>query len=133
MVISTVIATLFGALLGLRFKVLIAAPASLVAVVIAAVSGTVHGDGITWLVLTALAVVASLQVGYIVGCTLRVLLAGTRAGTKDGVALPTGAEVVELSLRRHGHCVEVISEEGIELSPNLGDRGGRRQRFERAV
>jgi hypothetical protein len=84
MVVSSVIATLLGVLLGLRFKVLIVVPANFVAVVIAAVGGTVQGDSITWLVLTALAAVASLQVGYIAGCTLRVLLAATRAGTKDG-------------------------------------------------
>jgi hypothetical protein len=131
MVISTLIGTLFGALLGLRFRAFIVAPATFVAVAIVAVSGAGRGDGITWLVLTVIAVAASLQVGYIAGCTLRAIVAATRARNDDGGALPTGAQAVEVSLRGDSRCLEVINEEGIELSPNLGYR--RRQRFERAV
>jgi hypothetical protein len=61
-----------------------------------------------------IAVVASIQVGYIAGCILRAIVAATRANN-DGVALPTPAQPV-------GVEVGSINEEGIELSPNLGDR-----------
>jgi hypothetical protein len=90
MLMSTLIGALFGALLGLHFKVLIVVPASFVAIAIVAVGGTMRGDGITWLVLTAIAVVSSLQVGYIAGCILRDIVAATRADN-NGIALPTGA------------------------------------------
>jgi hypothetical protein len=96
MVISTLIGTFFGALLGLRFKVVIVAPAILIAVAIVAVSGAVHGDGIMWIALTALAVAASLQVGYIAGCTLRAIVAATHTNN-DGVALPTRARAIKYS------------------------------------
>jgi hypothetical protein len=122
MVISTVIGMLFGALLGLRFMALIVPPAIFVAVAIAAVSGIVRGDGIVWLVLTMIAVAAALEVGYIAGCTLRVIVAAKRANTDDGVSLLTSDRAVEISSRGDSHCLEVINEEGIELSPNLGDR-----------
>jgi hypothetical protein len=86
MVISTLIGTLFGTLLGLRFMALIVPPAIFVAVAIVAVSGTARGDDIVWLVLTMIAVAASLQVGYIAGCILRAIVAAIRANN-DGVAL----------------------------------------------
>jgi hypothetical protein len=94
MVISTLIGLFFGALLGLRFKVLIVAPAIFVAVDIVAVSGTVRGDGIMWIVLTALAVAVSLQVGYIAGCTLRAIVA---AHANNGVVLPTRGRAIKYS------------------------------------
>jgi hypothetical protein len=86
MVLSTLIGILFGALLGLRFKVLIFVPAIFVAVAIVAVSGAPRGDDIVWLVLTMIAVAASLQVGYIAGCMLSSIVAAPRAN--NGVALP---------------------------------------------
>jgi hypothetical protein len=119
MVISILIGTLFGALLGLRFRALIVAPATFVAIV--AVGSTVRGDGIMWPVLTVIVVAASLQMGYVAVCTLRAIVVATRANN-DGVALPTGAHAVEVSSKGDSHCLEVINEEGIGLSPNLGDR-----------
>jgi hypothetical protein len=94
MIISTLIGTLFGALLGLRFRAWIVAPATFVAIGIVAVSGTVHGDGIMWIVLTALAVAASIQVGYIAGCTLRAIVA---AHANNGVAPPTRGQAIKYS------------------------------------
>jgi hypothetical protein len=94
MMISTLIGTLFGALLGLRFGAWIVALATFVAIGIVAVSGTVHGDGIMWIVLTAFAVAPSLQVGYIAGCTLRTIVA---AHANSGVVMPTRGRAIKCS------------------------------------
>jgi hypothetical protein len=93
MVISTVIGTLFGALLGLRFRALIVAPVIFVAVAIIAVGGMARGDEAKALALAVIVVAASLQVGYVAGCTLRAVVAAARARNDDGVALPTRARL----------------------------------------
>jgi hypothetical protein len=68
MMIFIIIGTLAGILLGLRFKVFVLVPA----ILIAACAIIVTGHGLKVIVLTALATAAVLQIGYILGCVVRV-------------------------------------------------------------
>jgi hypothetical protein len=61
-----------GVLLGIRFKVLVLVPASLLAAVIVVANGS--GQQLGAVVLTLLGTVASLQIGYVVGSILRALV-----------------------------------------------------------
>jgi hypothetical protein len=61
-----------GVLLGLRFKVLVILPASLLAAIIIIATGSRQQWGA--IVLTLLATLASLQIGYVVGSILRTLV-----------------------------------------------------------
>jgi hypothetical protein len=62
------IAAIAGILLGLRFKVFVLVPAVLIAAGVA----IIIGHGLKMVVLTMLATTALLQIGYILGCVVRV-------------------------------------------------------------
>ena len=70
MMMSLMIGTIVGMLLGLRFKVFILVPVILIA------AGTiiVGGHGLKMIVLTMVATAASLQIGYVLGCAVRMYL-----------------------------------------------------------
>jgi hypothetical protein len=63
-----IIAAIAGILLGLRFKVFVLVPA----VLIAAGVVIIIGHGLKMVALTMLAITALLQIGYILGCVVRV-------------------------------------------------------------
>jgi hypothetical protein len=67
MMMSLMIGTIVGILLGLRFKVFILIPVILVA----AGAIIVAGHGLKVIVLTVVATAALLQIGYVVGCAAR--------------------------------------------------------------
>jgi hypothetical protein len=69
MIVFLAIGTIAGILLGLRFKVFVLVPAILLATVVIIASG--HELKVT--ALTVFGTVVSLQIGYIVGCVLRVM------------------------------------------------------------
>jgi hypothetical protein len=69
MLVFLVVGAIAGILLGVRFKVLVLVPASLLATVIIIAYGS--GHTLSEIVLTALGTVVSLQIGYIVGSVLR--------------------------------------------------------------
>ena len=71
MAIFLITGAIAGILLGLRFKVLVLVPAILLATVVIIVNGSDHKLSV--IVLTAVGTAASLQIGYVVGCILRVL------------------------------------------------------------
>jgi membrane-anchored glycerophosphoryl diester phosphodiesterase (GDPDase) len=71
MVVFLITGAIAGIMLGLRFKVLVLIPAILVATVVIIVNGS--GDKLSVIVLTVVGTAASLQIGYVVGCILRVL------------------------------------------------------------
>jgi hypothetical protein len=71
MLVFLIAGAIAGILLGIRFKVLILVPASLLAAVVVIVTGSSHDLGPV--VLTLLGTVASLQFGYVVGSLLRTL------------------------------------------------------------
>ena len=70
MMMSLMIGTIVGMLLGLRFKVFILVPVILVEV------GTVilGGHGLKVIVLTGVAAAASIQFGYVLGCAVRMYI-----------------------------------------------------------
>jgi len=63
--------TIAGILLGLRFKVLVLVPASVLATVVIILSGS--GHELSTIILTLVGTVVSLQMGYIAGSVLRSL------------------------------------------------------------
>jgi hypothetical protein len=67
MAVFLVVGTIAGVLLGLRFKVLVLVPASLLATAVITVSGFVRGHEPGMIALTVFGAVASLQIGYFVG------------------------------------------------------------------
>jgi hypothetical protein len=67
MAVFLVVGTIAGVMLGLRFRVLILGPASLLATAVITVSGFVSGHEPRMIALTVFGAVASLQIGYLVG------------------------------------------------------------------
>ena len=77
MLILAMAAILLGAVLGLRFKVLILLPAAVVAVAIIVAAGSIEHSSFSAIAVDAVLVLAGLQMGY---------LAGAIAGGLMGVA-----------------------------------------------
>lgn len=71
MLILTVVGVSLGAVLGLKFKVLVLVPAIVIAVLATVAQGMVHGDGIWQVGLATIVATVSLQVGYAVGLFVR--------------------------------------------------------------
>jgi hypothetical protein len=84
------ICLLVGAVLGQRFKVIALIPA--LALAITATAGITHG-GTFWQILgAAFAATTSLQIGYLAGAVIRLLMAASRASrkrAKSHTALPS--------------------------------------------
>ena len=86
MLVSSISALLFGMLLGLRFKVLIVAPASLGAILFAICAGIMRAD-VPWKIgLGAAAALVCLQVGYVAGM---IILSRLGSGLVPGYNSPT--------------------------------------------
>jgi hypothetical protein len=71
MAVFLITGAIIGIILGLRFKVLVLLPASVLATVVIIISGS--GHSLSTIVLTLVGTVVSLQVGYIAGSVLRFL------------------------------------------------------------
>jgi hypothetical protein len=69
MTVFCIFGAIAGILLGLRFKVFVLVPAILLAVVVIILSS----HGLKVIALTVFGTVVLLQIGYIVGCVLRVM------------------------------------------------------------
>jgi hypothetical protein len=78
MLVFLIIAALVGIGLGLRFRISVLLPAILVTVAIVAIHGIALGDSASTTAITLFLVVTSLQVSYLTGCVLRVVLALAR-------------------------------------------------------
>jgi hypothetical protein len=74
MFILAMISFLVGAVLGLRFKVFILVPAIGLALAVAAVTGIGVGDGVWRLVGTMVVAATLLQLGYVGGSILRLVI-----------------------------------------------------------
>lgn len=70
---------LIGVVLGQRFKVLVLVPGTGLAFVVTILAGIVRADAIWPIVLAAIEIAWSLQIGYIVGTGIRHLLLVARA------------------------------------------------------
>lgn len=71
MIFFFVIGAIAGILLGLRFKVFVLVPATLLVAAVVVAGGN---QPAVMIALTAVGTVALLQIGYLVGCTARSLL-----------------------------------------------------------
>ena len=69
-----IIGTIAGIMLGLHFKVLILVPATLLATVVITVTGIASGHELRVIALTVFGTVALLQIAYIVGGILKVVI-----------------------------------------------------------
>jgi hypothetical protein len=72
MLVFLIAGAIAGVLLGLRFKVLVIVPASLLAAIMIIATGS--GQQLGAFILTLLVTLASLQIGYVVGSILRALV-----------------------------------------------------------
>ena len=77
------IAAVVGIILGLRFKVLVLVPATLLATAVVTAIGLIGGQQFRVIAFTLVGAAALLQVGYIVGCVLEVA-APWRLARKSG-------------------------------------------------
>jgi|SRR5450631_4755337 len=91
MVILLVIGILVGAVLSLRFKVLVLVPVICGALSIVVVDGIARGDGLLRLAVAMIAIATSVQLGFILGVGARSVIGATRAGNHDRVSMPTSA------------------------------------------
>jgi len=80
MLVFLIAGAIAGILLGIRFKVLVIVPASLLAAIIIIANGSGHESGAV--VLTLLATLAALQIGYVVGSILRVAIRANVPGAE---------------------------------------------------
>jgi hypothetical protein len=88
------ICLLTGMALGQRFKVLVLAPALALVVGLSIVVGVAHADPVWLIISIAVGAMVSLQIGYLLGTGIGVLLVGVRArrthATHLGSSSPTG-------------------------------------------
>ena len=74
-----ILGILFGAVLGMRFKVFALFPAIAVGIALTAIATSMKGVGL-WSALIAVALISiGLQVGFLVGAMIRCLMAASRA------------------------------------------------------
>jgi len=74
-----------GIVLGLRYKILILVPALMVAMIFAIIVGVASADSFWSIVLTTVAVVIVVQLGYLAGIAIREVIAAIRSPRKgDG-------------------------------------------------
>lgn len=88
MVVFLIIAVIAGTLLGLRFKLFVLVPATMLATVVIIVSS--HEPRV--IALTMVGTVVSLQIGYIAGCVLRVVAGEHLPGRKTARYSTSGSE-----------------------------------------
>jgi hypothetical protein len=115
MVISTISGTLVGALLGLRFRVMIIVPAIFIAAAIVTASGTARGDGAAAIAVAVIVVAASLQVGYFAGAVLRAIVGAIGTSNEDRAVLASRAPAGEVSSRPEG-IVALVGESRLAVS-----------------
>ena len=119
MLVSSISMLLFGMLLGLRFKVLIVAPASLGAMLFAICVGIMRAD-VPWKIgLGAAAAIACLQVGYVAGIIILSRLGsglvpgynGPSTQVRHAVQKTHGQDSVDLVTRQQDNWKTYANEE----------------------
>jgi hypothetical protein len=95
MVILMMIGILVGAVLGLRFKVLVLVPVICGALAIVVVDGIARETGLWQLLLAMIVIAISLQLGYVLGIVARFIMVAARVPNHGGVSMPTSAGMSE--------------------------------------
>jgi hypothetical protein len=80
-----IISVVFGVLLGLRFRVLVLIPATLLMTVAVGLVGIANAQAFWTVALTTVVIIGSLQCGYIVGCIMQMFYFSTRVPTRPAV------------------------------------------------
>lgn len=93
MLTLAIISLLIGVSLGLRFTMLSLVPAIGLALALVAANGIVVEEGIWRLVGSMVVVATFIQVGYLGGNVLRLVIFGTRAADHGSASMPTSTEV----------------------------------------
>jgi hypothetical protein len=86
-----ILSTLTGAVLGVRFKVFILVPASILVAAVTLTFVTAHGNGSWSFVFATLLAITALQVGYLAATVTRFVTVGTRLST----TLPKSSAAVQ--------------------------------------
>jgi hypothetical protein len=79
-----IIGFVIGIVLGLRYKILILVPALMFAILFAIIVGVASADSFWSIVLTTVAVLIAVQLGYLAGIVIRDVIAVIRPPKKDG-------------------------------------------------
>jgi hypothetical protein len=79
-----IIGVVVGVVLGLRYKILILVPALPFAMILAIAVGVGRADTFWSIVLTAVALVIAVQLGYLAGILIHAAIAAIRPSRKDG-------------------------------------------------
>jgi len=87
MVSVLVAGILVGAVLSLRFNIVILIPVMCAALTIAAVDGIARGDGVWYIAGTMVLVVTALQLGYLGGCAFLAVMSSRRASNRGREAM----------------------------------------------
>jgi hypothetical protein len=74
-----IVAAVAGAVLGLRYNVLVLVPAVMFAMLFAVIVGIARGDGLWFVTLMTALLAAAIQVGYVAGAALQVGVGSIRA------------------------------------------------------
>ena len=98
MMTLAMISLLVGMVLGQRFKVLVLMPTIAIALILVIGVGVARADTVWWIILSAIAVATSLQIGYLLGIGVRHALVAARA-SRSPAASVTGSR----SARRPAH------------------------------
>ena len=86
MMAFSIVGLLFGALLGIYFRVPVLAPAILMAVVAVTSAGITGGESARRLAVSVVVVSASLQAGYVIACILRAIISVFSASNQSSRA-----------------------------------------------
>ena len=89
MMIFAVISMLIGMVLGQRFKVLVLLPAVAIVLPLTIAMEVARADPPGPIALISIAVIASLQIGYLVGTGIRHFVVAARASRRRGTAFPS--------------------------------------------
>jgi hypothetical protein len=81
---------LVGAILGLRFNIVILIPVTCAALTIAAVEGTAGGESFWYIASTVVLVVTALQLGYLGGSAIVSIIGSRRASNRSSESISTG-------------------------------------------
>ena len=95
MITSLILTAAVGAILGLRFRVFVLAPATLIVGGCAIIAGMLAGHDTRLVVLSVAGTLALLQIGYIAGCLL------SKQGTLSDLFMGAAAKVHAALRRSH--------------------------------
>jgi hypothetical protein len=87
MSILILLAFLTGAVLGMRFKVFVLAPAFVFAAIAVFAAGIVRGDSLRAMLVAGMLALISLQIGYLGGILTRYAVTLARAGSRRKTSL----------------------------------------------